>query len=133
MKLLIGGMLILFLATSVLMFSGTLRDRRGNSPPRFVGVLILLAAGISLYGAVLSVPHTIKVSENGSIEFVSFVGAKRVQSRDIRSIKPYGGRVGYLMIRTDHDRIRILNQFDGFHEFIARLKETNPRVEIRGC
>lgn len=30
-------------------------------------------------------------------------------------------------------KIRLLSQFDGFHEFVARLKAANPRIELRGC
>jgi hypothetical protein len=35
--------------------------------------------------------------------------------------------------RHDAGRVVLVNQFDGFHEFLTALEATNPSVEIRGC
>jgi hypothetical protein len=73
------------------------------------------------------------VAEDGYIEFICLVRRKSLAARDIRSITPDAGQIGIPAIRTDQGRVRILNQFDGFHEFIAWLKMSNPSVELRGC
>jgi hypothetical protein len=52
---------------------------------------------------------------------------------EIESIKPQGGKFGFLVVRTSQGKINLLNQFDGFHEFIIQLKASNPSIEIRGC
>jgi hypothetical protein len=133
MKILMIGVLVIFTAAGALMFSGLLKDQQGHAPPPVVGVFMIVIIGINLYFWVLSLPHTIRVADDGSIEFISIVRRKRVMPREIRSIRPDNGQLGYLTVRTDSGRVRLLNQFDGFHEFITWLKENNPAIELRGC
>jgi hypothetical protein len=52
---------------------------------------------------------------------------------EIQSIKPERSQFGFLVIRHTGGKIKILNQFDGFHEFIADVKGNNPLIELRGC
>jgi hypothetical protein len=130
---LIVAILVLLLVISLLMFSGVLKDKRGQGPPWFMGVFFLAVAGINGYIYVLRVPYRIDVTDDGQVEFISMVRTKRVAVREIRSITPYAGQFGFLSIMTDQGKIRIVNQFDGFHEFLAWLKTKNPSVELRGC
>ena len=58
---------------------------------------------------------------------------ERKKYREIESIKPYSSQFGFLIVRTSGGKIRLLNQFDGFHDFILKLKTANPAVELRGC
>ena len=46
---------------------------------------------------------------------------------------PSGQFFGFLVVRTKNKKIKILNQFDGFHDFILNLKSKNPLIELRGC
>jgi hypothetical protein len=133
LKVVIVAVLIILLLIALLLFSGVLKDRRGEGPPWFVGVFFLAVAGFNGYYWVLLIPHTIEVVDDGYVEFVSLVRKKRVATRDIRSIVPYAGQFGFLTIRTDHGKVLLLNQFDGFHEFLSWLKMNNPSVELRGC
>jgi len=133
LKILTVAVLVILVLVSLLLFSELLTDKRGQGPPWFMGVFFLVVAGFNGYFYVLRVPHRIDVTEDGHIEFVSLVRRKRLAAREIRSIAPDAGQFGFLTIKTDQGKIRIFNQFDGFHEFIAWLKTNNPSVLLRGC
>jgi len=133
LKVLIIVVLVVLVFIALLLLSGVVKDSRGEGPPWFIGVFFLAVAGFNGYYWVLRIPHRIDTAEDGHIEFISLVRRKRVAARDIRSIVPDAGQIGFLSVRTDQGRIRILNQFDEFHEFIAWLKTKNPVVELRGC
>ncbi len=96
------------------------------------GVLLLGISGWIWYW-ILSIPHKIAVYENGQIEFVSFLRSKRIAPLEIELIKPEATQFGFLIVKTSRGKIRLLNQFDGFHDFIAYLKAHNPSVQLRGC
>ena len=133
LKVTIVVVLLFLVAFSGILFSGVIKDRKGQGPPWFMGVFFLAAAGFNGYYWVLRIPHRIEVSADGHIEFISLARRKRFAARDIRSIVPAGSQVGFLVVRTDSGKVLILNQFDGFHEFLAWLKTNNPAVELRGC
>ena len=127
-KIMIFGMLSIFTIVGVLIASGIL----GSEPPKLFGLLLFGIAGWNWYW-VLSIPHKISVSEAGKIEFISVMRRKHLTSREIESIKPAFGQIGLLVIRTSLGKIRIVNQFDGFNEFIFNLKKGNPSIELHGC
>jgi hypothetical protein len=133
LKIMIVVMLVVLVLVALLLLSGVLKDKRGEGPPWFMGVFFLAVVGFSGYYWVLRIPHRIRVADDGHIEFISLVRRKRLAARDIRSITPDAGQIGFLTIRTDQGKIRILNQFDGFHELLVWLKMINPSVELRGC
>ena len=133
LKILIVVMLVVLLLVALLLFSGVLKDKRGEGPPWFVGVFFLAVAGFNAYYWVLRIPHRISVTEDGYIEFTGLLWRKRVAVRELRSIMPDSGQLGFLTIKTDYGKVRILNQFDGFHEFLLWLKTNNPSIELRGC
>jgi hypothetical protein len=131
-KILIFGMLGVFTIMGLLFFSGVLQSSNGDGPPRVVGIFWLGIIGWYWYW-VLSMPHTITVSESGNVEFISVIRTRRTTLREIESIKPYSSQFGFLIVKAGSGKIRLLNQFDGFHDFILRLKSANPAVELRGC
>jgi hypothetical protein len=132
LKLMIFGTLGLFTVVGLLMVSGIFLSAGGNGPPRLFGIFWLGMVGWNWYW-ILSFPHTIAVSETGVITFISLLRRRSVSGIEIESIKPERGQFGFLVIRTAHRKIKLLNQFDGFHEFIVNLKTMNPTVELRGC
>ena len=67
------------------------------------------------------------------MEFVSVLRRLTVRADEIKSIKPEGTQLGFFMVRTERRKIRILGQFDGFHDFLAQLQARHPGVELRGC
>ncbi len=98
-----------------------------------VGGLLFLAVVVWNASWVLSLPQRISVSETGQIEFRSPLRRRTVTSGEVVSIRPDGGQFGFLTVRTARGKIRLLNQFDGFHDFLTELKARNPAVELRGC
>jgi len=130
LKILIVGMLVVFTVLGVMFASGMFFSPPG--PPRIVGLFWL---GIIVWWGywISSIPHKIVVYEGGEIEFISLGRHWRMAPFQIQSIKPYAAQPGYLVVRTSSGKIRLLNQFDGFHEFLTRLKTDNPSIELRGC
>ena len=128
----IWGMLGIFAVVGLVLVSGILISAEGNGPPRVFGIFWLAMVGWNWYW-ILSFPHRITVSETGEIIFVSLLRRTSVSGREIKSIKPDRGQFGFLLVRTASCKIRILNQFDGFHDFIINLKTMNPSVDLRGC
>jgi hypothetical protein len=130
LKITIIALLVVFVLIAAVSMSGVIKDRKGDGLPWFMGVFFLAVAGFNAYYWVLRIPHRITVTDDGHIEFISIVRQKHLAARDIRSITPDAGQIGFLTIGTDQGKIRILNQFDEFHEFIAWLKTQNPAVEL---
>lgn len=102
-----------------------------------VGVLAFLLVWIAVmvFTAMylLRLPTRIGLSDDGRVRFKGRLRDFVVGVGEIESIKPGRNSIGFLEIKTRRGSIMILNQFDGFHEFLARLKELNPTVELRGC
>lgn len=131
-KISLFGMLFLFLVMGILMLSGVLQSASSNGPPKLFGLFFFGMIGWFLY-YIYSIPHKILVSESGHIEFISGLRKKRVAAHEIESMQPDTNQFGFLRLKTKKGKIRILNQFDGFHEFIIALKIINPSVKLRGC
>ena len=118
---------IILIASDIFLFSD------GNGPPWFFGLFLILIAGWNFYW-IFSFPHRITVSEAGEITFISRLRQKKTSIAEIESIKPDPRQFfGFLVIKTQNKKIKILNQFDGFHDFILHLKEKKPSIELRGC
>jgi hypothetical protein len=106
--------------------------RDSKAPPPLVGVMFLVMLLLSL-GWILSLPTRITLAADGTVEFISRWRQRTMRAEEIRSIKPEGSHLGFLVVRTDRGKIRILAQFDGFHDFLIRLKARHPTVGLRGC
>jgi len=120
-----------FTLVGILFLSSVLQNAKGE-PPQFIGFFFLLGATGFCYFA-SSIPYKIKVYGNFEIEFISLIRRRRVSPVDIISIKPYNSQFGWLLVKSNRGKIKLINQFDGFHEFIANLKAANPSIELRGC
>ena len=138
-KLYVQPMLKVALALVFIAFAGggvalllpsILRDSK--APPPLVGVMFLVMLLFSL-GWILSLPTRIILAADGTVEFISRWRRQTMRAEAIKSIKPEGSHLGILVVRTDRGKIRILAQFDGFHDFLTRLKARHPAVELRGC
>jgi hypothetical protein len=123
--------LVMFIALGAPMIVGGLTVHGG--PPFAFALLWTGIIGIVGY-QLFSIPYRIAVNEQTSeVEFVSLLQSKRWRATDIISIKPVRGQVGFLAVTSRVGKVKLLNQFDGFHEFIAWLKAHNPSVDLRGC
>jgi hypothetical protein len=95
-------------------------------------VMSVIWAGIYVY-LVLLLPSSISLSPDGRLEFKSTFGQKALYVDEVQSIKPDGLFPRIFVIRASGNTIKFRSQFDGFHDFLARLKAMNPNVELRGC
>lgn len=114
-----------------LLLSGVLPNPRG-APILLIGIFCVIGAAWNWY-FILSIPYRITVYETGEIEFISVLRKRRFLPHEIESIKPQGSQFGFFRVRTRLGKLKLVNQFDGFHEFITNLKVANPSIEIRGC
>lgn len=113
-------------------FFGAFPPTQGGGPPKILG---LFPFGIGIWYAywVFSTPHKIVFHDTGVIEVISVLRQWHFRAGDIRSIKPLRSQIGFLIVRTQSGSLRLLNQFDDFHDFIVKLKTANPTIELRGC
>jgi hypothetical protein len=96
--------------------------------------MLFWVAGVSwFFFTVLRIPHTIRVHDGGRIEFVSPLRRWDVPVHEITYVGPERGHIGILIVRSSAGKIRLLNQFDGFHRFLTELETLNPGIEFRGC
>ena len=103
-----------------------------DGPPPALAVFFLLGVAW-LWSRQLRMPRRIILHGDGHLEFVSPVRRVVLNAQDIISIKPDMHQFGFLIVRWGSGKLRLLNQFDGFHDLLARIKLVNPAVEIRGC
>ncbi len=132
MKLLLVLLPLAFIGGGVGIISWSLFSPHPKAPPLAVGLIWLAIAAIYLF-YFLSIPHRLTLATDGTLEFTSLLRRRTLRADEIRSIKPAGAHFGFLVVRTDKGRIRLLAQFDGFHDFLTRLQVLHPGVELRGC
>jgi len=122
------------LVTGIVIWQGGLLPKGDDAPPTIFLILFGLVVVCLMWYAVLPYPYRIEVQENGGITFVSLINRRHVTPSEIESIQPDPrSQFGFLVIKYSRGKIRILNQFDNFHEFILYLKTSNPSIKLRGC
>jgi hypothetical protein len=131
-KILIFAMPIFLMVAGALLFSGVLPLRGSPQPLEVIGAIWVAMIGWLWYW-ILSIPYRIEVSETGEIEFRSLIRRRRMTPLEIVSVRPEASSFGFLVVRGGRRKIRLLNQFDGFHDFLVSLKAANPTIELRGC
>ncbi len=131
-KVLLVVILVAFIGIGVAIGIASQFSPSPKAPPPFVGLIFLLVIGINVF-YFLSIPHRITLASDGNVEFISLLRRRTVRVQEIRSIKPAGAHLGFLVVSTDRGKIRLLAQFDGFHDFLTRLEALHPGVELRGC
>lgn len=132
LKLMLAAMAVVLFGASVAMIAFALfhPSHSGPSVP-----FAMLLAGVVVVNAVwmLSIPHQMVLSQDGTIEFISVLRQRVFRAAEVKSIKPEGLTFGFVMLRANSGKIRLLTQLDGFHDFLANLKAMNPGIELRGC
>ena len=103
-----------------------------EGPPVWVFVILL---GFALFNAYmwLRFPFEIKVRDDSFIEFRSVFRRTTISPMEVKSVraKPYA--LGIVDVVHQGGTVHLLNQMDGFHDFISTLKSLNPSVKIQGC
>lgn len=116
---------------AILILSGLFGPSVPDAPPRVVG-LVLIPIAASVWYPILYFPRRIVVTGDARIEFVSHLRRRQIDARDIRSIAPHPYALGILVLRHQSGKIWLINQFDGFHEFLTLVKSKNPSIRTRG-
>jgi len=131
-KIFIFGIPIVFLVGWLFRMGALLLSDGGRSEAIimiFPGLIVCL-----IWYTLLSYPYRIEIDEKGGITFVSLIKQKRVTPSEIETIQPDPrSQFGFLVIKYSRWKIRLLNQFDDFHDFITNLKTSNPSIKLRGC
>jgi hypothetical protein len=71
--------------------------------------------------------------ENDTAEFRSVLGKRVVSLSEISSILARQFSLGYVGVTHANGTIYLINQMDGFHEFVTTVKSLNPSVIVKGC
>ncbi len=131
MKLVLVLVLVAFIGAGTAVMAWSLWGQAPKAPWP-IGLIWLAVAVVYLF-YILSLPHRITLSEDGTVEFISLLRRRSLRADEIQSIRPQGYKFGFFMVQTSQGNIRILAQFDGFHDFLTRLEALHPGVELRGC
>jgi len=123
---------IIFVPISVFLFTASFWNVGRNPPPWFVGLFPLFGIA-AIYLQLALIPYRIRWREDGAIDFVAWARTRTVRLEDLVSIKPDTSQVGFLRFKHRKGSFRLFPQFDGFHEFLTRVKTANPGIEMRGC
>jgi hypothetical protein len=78
----------------------------------------------------LTMPYRIEVMDEGQIRFIG-LRTTTISPQNIAWV--HGLRRGFVDVKYPGGKIRVLQGFTGFHEFITELKRANPNIEVRGC
>lgn len=132
MKMVLGLLLVAFVGGAAALITWSLTSQHPKAPPLAVGLIWFGIVIIYLF-FFLSMPHRITLASDGTVEFISLWRRRTVRAEEIKSIRPEGSQFGFFMVRTERGKIRLLAQFDGFHDFLSRLQAMHPGVELRGC
>ena len=102
-----------------------------DGPPTIVFVVVLPVALLSSYMC-LRIPFEIRV-ENDTAEFRSVLGKQDIPLSEISSIRAKLFSLGFVDVTHGNGSIHLINQIDGFHDFVTTVKSSNPSVIVKGC
>jgi hypothetical protein len=106
--------------------------RPAQGAPIWFGVLWLLWVLVTWVQS-LKMPFRIDVMDDGLLGFISPIGRTEVRPQEIIAIRQKAFQMGFVEVKHTKGKIRMLQQFTGFHEFLSGVKRANPNVEIVGC
>ncbi|HQP30396.1 MAG TPA: hypothetical protein PLB81_03645 [Deltaproteobacteria bacterium] len=132
LKILMVSILILFTGVGVFLLWYTSVNTGNSVPPPLLAVAWLIAM-VMPWIWLLTVPYRIRVDDLGAIELTSLVRTRTLNPADIVSIGPDATQLGFLILKHRKGKIRLVHQFDNFHEFLSNLKSVNPDIMLRGC
>ena len=124
-------MLVFFAGMSIFIVVNGFRAQSKPHPPIVIVVFLIAIVTWHLF-RIFRIPHKIILHRDGIIELISVIRQLTVQAGDVKSIKPEGPSLGFLVVRTNR-KIRLSAQFDDFHDFVSKLKALSPSIVLRGC
>jgi uncharacterized membrane protein len=103
-----------------------------DGPPVWVFFLLVCAVSFASY-MWLRFPFEIRVHDDTNIEFRGLFRTMVISLTEIKSVRAKLYALGFVDVVHQRGTVHLLNQMDGFHDFIATIKSINPGVEIKGC
>jgi hypothetical protein len=95
--------------------------------PRWFFVVILFALAFEWYRH-LKAPVSIRVVDDGSMEFHSFLGRRVLAPTDIKRIRRAGR---YCTLEHVGGSINLYSNMEGLEEFVSGLREANSEVDVK--
>lgn len=95
----------------------------------WLGALWMLAVLWGCYRQVM-MPHSIEVTETGTIRFVGAFRTSIVEPSTVVSVRSWAGP--FMEVSHAGGKILLLRQFTGFYQFLSDLRAANPNVAVRG-
>ena|GEM_PF-467510 len=103
-----------------------------DGPPAFA-FAIALAGGLFNSYMWLRVPFEIRILDDTSVQFRSLLRKTTVSPADIKSVRAKRYALGLVDVLHGGGTVHLLNQMDGFHDFVSTIKSLNPAIKIAGC
>jgi hypothetical protein len=94
--------------------------------PRWFFAAVLLAL-IWEWNRHLKAPIKARIADDGSVEFHTLIGRRRVDPREIRRIRRAGR---YCSIEHGGRTTNLYANMEGLEEFLSRLQSANPALEV---
>jgi hypothetical protein len=103
-------------------------------PDRSAAWLFVIVLGIGLLISYmwLRFPFEIRVND-GIVEFRSVIRKTVVPVAEIKSVCAKRYTLGFVDVRHGRGTVHLINQMDGFHDFVWTVKTLNPAARIEGC
>lgn len=131
-KIYIFGILAFITGLPAILLPIILNDPKADPSMSVVLLPWLLVVG-GWWWWILRMPHTIRVHDDGTIEFVALMRNVSVQARRLVSIAPAGFGNNLYVLKHDDGKLRFFLQFTGFYRLLAEIKAENPNFDIKGC
>ncbi len=97
------------------------------APPRWFFIVLLVAIAWEWYRH-LKAPVTIRMRDDGSLEFKSLVGRRMLTPQQIRRVR----RVGrYFSLEHEKGSINLYANMEDLQEFLDSLQALNPSLEVK--
>lgn len=127
------GMFAVWIVTVIAVAAaGALGKLGSERPPAWI-FLIFLALAFFVPYMWLRHPFEIKIRDDNMIEFRSVLRRVVVSPMEVESVRAKRYALGFVDVKHRGGMVHLLNQMDGFHDFLATLKSLNPAVKIEGC
>jgi uncharacterized membrane protein len=94
--------------------------------------VIVLGIGLLISYMWLRYPFEIRVND-GMAEFRSVVRKTVVPVAEIKSVRAPRYTIGFVDVQYERGTVHLINQMDGFHDFVSTVKSLNPAARIEGC
>ena len=125
----LGAMPIAGITLAVVAALGNLEP---DAPPVWIFILLLSVFCFVPY-MWLRVVYEIRIRDDAKIEFRCIFRTTVVSPAEIKSVRTKRYALGFVDIVHLNGTVHLLNQMDGFHEFVTTVKSMNPAAEIKGC